>query len=91
MKTAPWLERTAIDPESIVGTKWIGWNEFVGDRIMMEFVDKTNCIYTSKPRKYQIKYTVTEGTIFLSHIGTPFELRGQLLFNSGLPAFERIA
>jgi len=87
------LEKTTtlIEHDNIIGTKWVGWSEFVGSRMMVEFVDKTNCIYTSEPRKYPMTYSVIEGKIFLSHIKHPFELKGQVLFNNGLPTFEKVA
>ena len=91
MKDAPFLEKTVIDPESIIGTKWVAWTEFIGDRIRMEFVDKTNCIYTSEQKKYPLKYTVAEGEIMVSNIDGSLELRGDILFNNGFPAFEKAA
>lgn len=91
MKAVLWVEKTLIEPETIIGTKWIGWSEFIGDRIMVEFLDKKNCIYTSKPNKYPMTYTVMGGQIYISHIDEPFELRGHVLFNNGLPTFEKSA
>ena len=91
MKEAPFLERTAIKPESIIGTKWVAWPEFIGDRIKVEFVDKTNCIYTSEPKKFSMTYTVSDGNIIISDVEGPLELRGHILFNNGFPAFEKAA
>ena len=91
MKDAPFLEKTVIDPESIIGTKWVAWPEFIGDRIKMEFVDKSICIYTSEPKEYPLTYTVMEGDILVSNIDGPLELRGEVLFNNGFPAFEKAA
>ena len=91
MKTAPFLERTIIKPEKLIGTKWRAWSEFVGDQMTVEFLDHTNCIYTSEPNRFPITYTVTGGNIFISSIKGPFELRGDVLFNNDLPAFEKAA
>ena len=91
MKEIPSLEKTDIEPESLIGTKWVAWPEFIGDRIKVEFVDKTNCIYTAEPNKYPLKYTITEGNLLLDNVDGPFELRGNVLFNYGFPTFERAA
>ena len=77
-----------VRPESLVGTKWIAWSEFFGDNMAVEFVDESNCIYTARAKKYPITYAVSEGRIFISYIKDPFELRGKVLFNNNVPAFE---
>ncbi|MCL2271201.1 MAG: hypothetical protein FWC19_00150 [Treponema sp.] len=91
MKTQELTERTAIEPEKLIGTKWIAWSELVGERISMKFVDRINCIYTSQPNEYPMTYTVTGGDMFFSHIEGSFELRGNVLFNNDLPVFEKAA
>jgi len=91
MRQAPLMEKNTIVPEKLIGTKWIGWSEFIGDKMTVEFVDKANCIYTSHLRKHEMTYSVMKGKIFFSEIEGPFELSGQVLFNNGLPAFEKAA
>ena len=91
MKTSEITEGTAIVQEKLVGTKWIGWSEFIRDRISVEFIDRTNCIYTSQPKKYPMTYTVTGGKMFIKNIEGSFELRGEVLFNNDLPIFEKVA
>jgi len=91
METKKLPKKTKIKPESLIGTKWIAWTELFRDRIKVEFVDKTNCIYTSEPKKFQMTYTVRDGKLFISSINSSFELRGHILYNAGLPAFEKAA
>ena len=91
MKTQKLLKEAAVVPEKLVGTRWIGWSGFIGDRISVEFVDNANCIYTSKPNKYPMTYTVTGGKVYIKNIEGPFELRGDILFNNDLPVFEKVA
>jgi len=91
MKTTLPLENTAIKLGELIGTRWTSWKKVFGDQISVEFVDKKNCIYTSHPEKYPLTYTVTEGKLFISNIVVPFELRGSVLFNNDIPAFERAA
>ena len=91
MKEIPSFEKTAIEPDSLIGTKWVGWPDFIGDRIKVEFVDKINCIYTSSANKYPLTYAITEGNLLISEIEGPFELSGNVLFNAGFPTFEKAA
>ena len=85
------LGKTIIEPKNIIGTKWNGWSEKFCDRMKIEFLDAKNCIYTSKPNRYPMTYTITEGKLLISDIKEPFELRGDVLFHGGLPAFEKAA
>jgi len=91
MKTEQLLEKTAIEPEQLIGTKWTSWSKSLGDRFTVEFIDRANCIYTSQPKKYPLTYTVTGGEMFLSYINEPFELRGNVLYNNNLPTFIKVA
>jgi len=91
MKTNDLLEATIIEPDQLIGTKWTCWSDLITDEIYVEFVNKTNCIYTSQLRKYQLTYNVTEGKLFISNITGAFELRGDVLFNNDLPVFEKAA
>jgi len=91
MKSRKFTEITAIDHDKLIGTRWISWSEFVGDRMTMEFVDKSNCIYTSKPRKYPMKYSVLGGQILFKEIEGTFVLRGNVLFSNDIPVFEKAA
>jgi len=94
MKTFESLETaelTVIKPDQLIGTKWDSWCEPYRGRISMEFVDKNICVYTSDPKEYPMKYTVTDGKVFINYIEGPFELGGDVLFNNNLPVFERAA
>jgi len=91
MKTVPFLKKTTIVPENLVGTKWIGWSDFIRDRMTLEFVDKTKCIFTSKPNKYPITYIVNENNIVFSNVDDTFELRGNILFSGDIPTFVKAA
>ena len=91
MKTTNSAGIAALNPEQIIGTKWTTWRNVFGDRITVEFIDRSNCIYTSQPREYKLKYTIKEGRMFISDIEGSFELRGEVLFNNDLPAFEKAA
>ena len=79
-----------IEPKSLVGTKWIGWSSFVGDKMAVEFTDEAHCIYTSMRTKYPITYTVEGNKIFFEMVKDPFELRGRMLFSRDIPAFKKM-
>ena len=84
-------EKTLIKPEQLIGTRWISWSKALADRISMEFVDNTNCVFTSQPNKFPLKYNVAEGKVFISDIDGAFELVGNVLFNNELPVFKKAA
>jgi len=77
-----------IEPNKIVGTKWDSWCDRYKGSVSVEFVDNKNCIYTSKEKKYPVTYTVYRGKLFIGNIEGPFELRGDILYNNDLPAFQ---
>jgi len=83
--------KNAINPDQLIGTKWISLSNFFGDKMSFEFVDRTNCIYTSQPRKYSMTYKVLNDEIFISCLDGSFEVRGDKLFNNNLPAFKKAA
>jgi len=91
MKKAKVLEKKVISPENFIGTKWTACDKMFCERMMLEFVDNKNCIYTSKPKKYSLTYTVTGGKMFISHVEGPFALKGDVLFNSGFPTFKKVS
>ncbi|MDR0502101.1 MAG: hypothetical protein LBH16_02140 [Treponema sp.] len=91
MKRVKFVEKTNIIPERLIGTKWKSWSEFLGERMTVEFIDESNCVYISKPRKYPMTYTVTGGILNIMELSRSFELRGDVLFNNDIPAFERTA
>ena len=91
MEATSLLEVSAIEPENLIGTKWAARTELLGNKMMVEFLDKTNCIFTLKPNECPMTYTVTGGRIFFSDIGGAFELKGHVLYNNDLPAFEKAA
>jgi len=84
-------ETAAINPEHLIGTKWNTWQNVFGDRVSVEFVDHSHCIFTSLPKKYPLTYTIQEGKVYIRDIEGSFELRGDVLFNNDLPAFEKAA
>ena len=84
-------ESTVIEPEQLVGTKWTSWNNLCGDRMSVEFVDRSSCVYTLQPNKFKMPYNVREGKVFIKNIKGSFELRGEVLFNNDLPALEKAA
>jgi len=85
------IEKTTIKPDLLIGTKWVSWSNEFAERMSMEFLDKSNCVYTSQPKKYPLTYTVTGGEVFISDIEGAFELRGNVLFNNDLPVFKKVA
>ena len=85
------LEKTAIKPEQLIGTKWLSWKKLLGDKMSIEFLDTKHCVYISQPNKYQMTYNIKEGELYISMIMGAFELRGDVLFNNDLPVFERAA
>ena len=89
MEVEALLENTVIEPDDLIGTRWNGWGESFCDRMAIEFVDKTNCIYTSKPKQYPMTYTVTGGKVYISSLEDPFELKGNVLFNCDMPTFKK--
>ena len=84
-------ETTVIEQKQLIGTKWTCWCDEYRDQMSVEFVDNTHCVYTSQPKKFSMTYTVTEGKLLISEIEGAFVLRGNILFNNGLPAFEKAA
>ena len=82
---------TPVEQEKLIGTKWSNWCELHHSQVSVEFVDKTNCIYMLKPRKFSETYIVTEGKLYISNIEGPFELRDNVLYNNDLPIFEKTA
>jgi hypothetical protein len=84
-------EAIVIEPRQIVGTKWKSWCSKYRNSMSVEFVDNKNCIYISQPKEYPETYVVAGGKIFISNIEGAFELRGNILFNNDLPAFEKAA
>jgi len=91
MRTNQIYEKNTIEPEQLIGTKWTTWNKVFGDRMSVEFLDRTNCIYTSQPKKFKMTYNITGNKIFINNIEGAFELRGDVLFNNDLPVFEKAA
>ncbi|MCL2184527.1 MAG: hypothetical protein FWB86_01560 [Treponema sp.] len=91
MKTELFFEPTFVEPKQLVGTKWVGWSDLATNQMSVEFVDMTNCIYTSQPKRFPLKYNITEGKIFINCIKGSFELRGNVLYNNELPVFEKAA
>ena len=91
MKIIKTEDDAAINPEQLIGTKWKTWKNMFGDRITVEFVDNSNCIYTSRPKSYSLTYTVQEGVMYISNIVGSFVLRGDVLFNNDIPVFEKAA
>ena len=91
MKRSKELEKTAIMPEKLVGTKWNGWSEISANQFSVEFIDRRYCIYTAQPRKFPLTYKVSEGDLFITNIDGSFELRGNVLFNNDIPVFEKAA
>ena len=82
---------TAIKPEQLIGTKWLGLSETFSDRYSLEFINNTKCIYTSKPKKFPLTYNVEDGKLYIYKIQGFFELRGDTLFNNDLPVFRKTA
>ncbi|MCL2277683.1 MAG: hypothetical protein FWC21_07270 [Treponema sp.] len=91
METTILTRKDVINPEQLVGTKWISLSNFFGDKMSFEFIDKTNCVYTSQPKKYPLTYKVQNNEIFISCLDEFFEVRGDRLFNKNLPAFKKAA
>jgi len=80
---------TAVKSENIIGTRWVGWSDFVCTRMSLEFVDKKNCVYTSIPRKFPMTYSLDEGRIHIKEINCSFEMRGRILYHNNYPAFVK--
>jgi len=91
METNFYEKKNAINPEQLIGTKWISLSYFFGDKMSFEFIDNTNCIYTSQPKKYSMTYKVLNDEIYISCLDGSFEIRGDKLFNNSLPAFRKAA
>jgi len=91
MKNKPVLKVTVLNPEQLAGSKWISISYFFGDKMSVEFIDKTNCIYKSEPKEYPMTYNVIGGKIYISKINGAFEIRDNMLYNNNLPAFRRAA
>ena len=91
MKRMEIVEKSVIDLDRIIGTKWVGWSEYTTNNMSVEFIDRKNCIYTASPQKFPLTYNISDGKLFISNIAGPFELRGNVLYNNDIPAFEKAA
>ena len=91
MKTKEIAEKTDINHDGLIGTKWIAWSELLSDLMSVEFVDSKKCVYTSQPQKFPLTYNIADGELFINSIEGPFELRGNVLYNNDIPAFEKAA
>ena len=79
----------AIEPESLIGTKWAGYRTTVGSNEKLEFIDEKSCIYTVKNQARQTTYTVSGNKLFLGDREEPFELVYEIFYFKGLPHFEK--
>ena len=91
MKKISLMKKAAIKHKHIIGTRWDGLGKMFRDRLKMEFIDKTNCIYTSMPDRYPMTYKLMKDKIFVNEIQEPFEIRGNILFNGEIPVFKKAA
>ena len=89
MKTASLPEHSEIEPETLIGTKWIGIGIPAGDSEALEFLTERICMYTARPYDYPKSYTVSGNKVFLGGGEEPFELREATLFFMGNPAFKK--
>ena len=91
MKTLEIAEKTDINHDKLIGTKWVAWSEYISSQMSVEFVDSRKCVYTSQPQKFPLTYNIADGELFISNIEGPFELRGSVLYNNDIPTFEMAA
>ncbi|MDR0465477.1 MAG: hypothetical protein LBG94_10255 [Treponema sp.] len=91
MRNDSMTEKTTIEPGQLIGTKWTSWKKMFGDRVSVEFVDHANCIYTARPKEFNLTYTIRDGLMYISNIQGSFILKESVLYNNGLPVFEKAA
>ena len=91
METMSLSNASADEPENLIGTKWIAMIGLSKNKMVVEFVDKTNCVFTLKPNKCPMKYTAVGDKILFSELEGIIELRGRVLYNNNRPAFEKAA
>ena len=75
--------------ESIIGTKWHGAAPNSGD--FLHFVDKKFCISTSNGRSLRFSYTVNGNKVILGRDILSYELRENILYLIGYPAYYKTA
>ena len=78
-----------IEPESLIGTKWVGYITTVGSNEKLEFIDEKNCVYTVKGQARQTTYTVSGNKLFLGGREGHFEFVHEIFYFKGLPHFEK--
>jgi len=74
---------SAIQPEELIGTKWISSMSSLGFINDIEFIDRVNCVYTliSGPQKFT--YKIEGNSIIL--LNNQYFLEGNTFFYKGYP------
>jgi len=87
--SAPQETAPAIEMGSLAGTKWSGNKALFGTGESLEFVDETNCIFTTLHTPYTLTYTVTGNVITLSQFNLSYELKGNKLYHDKTPMYTK--
>jgi hypothetical protein len=78
-----------IEPESLIGTKWVGADFVTRSREALDFIDDTTCILISRPNQYTVDYRVEGNRIYLGSTGEPYVLAGDILYVKGFPIYQK--
>jgi len=77
-----------VNPENLIGTKWIATGTISKEKDTIEFVNNTYCIYTSINRLEPYTYRIRGNRILLGeHIS--YVIVDNILFLNGYPLFTR--
>jgi len=55
----------SIQPEDLIGTKWVSPMSFAGFNNTLEFIDNENCIYTLVSGPRELKYKISGNSIII--------------------------
>jgi len=73
----------AIQPEELIGTKWISCISFMGFNDTIEFMDRENCVYTLISGPLELTYRIKGNSIIIGK--DQFFLEGNTFFYKGNP------
>jgi len=77
-----------VNPDNLIGTKWIATGTISKEKDTIEFVDNTYCIYTSINRLEPFIYKIRGNRILLGeHVS--YVIIDNILFLNGYPLFTR--
>jgi len=81
--SAPASNVPVIQPEDLIGTKWISSMSSLGFINDIEFIDRVNCVYTLISGPQESTYKIKGNSIIISN--NQYFLEGNTFFYKGYP------